>query len=145
MLIACVLVAVSLARRGKLVLHCTLIRGSIVAQIFAIFIVMLPSLLGYVENVPLIPLLYPELLFHHILGLLLIFIFIYVNFDVAHVVSPIVKSKNIMRTALGVWLVAIIVACISILRSTTRDARPELPNRPYHICRCLVSTRGARR
>ena len=108
-LIACVLVAVYLARRGKLVLHCTLIRGSIVAQIFAIFIVMLPSLLGYVENVPLIPLLYPELLFHHILGLLLIFIFIYVNLDVAHVVSPIVKSKNIMRTALGVWLVAIIV------------------------------------
>jgi len=70
-------------------------------------VVMLPSLLGYVENVPPIPFLYLELLVHHILGLVLIAIFIYVNLEVEHVIRPVVKRKNVMRTALVVWLIAI--------------------------------------
>jgi uncharacterized membrane protein len=61
-LIALVLSAVYLARRGKLTRHCTIVRGAVVAQIIAILAVMLPSLLGYVENVPPIPFLYPELI-----------------------------------------------------------------------------------
>jgi uncharacterized membrane protein YozB (DUF420 family) len=68
---------------------------------------MLPSLLGYVENVPPIPVLYPELIIHHFLGVVLIVIFIYVNLEVGRVIRPLVKRKNAMRTALGVWLVAI--------------------------------------
>jgi uncharacterized membrane protein YozB (DUF420 family) len=68
---------------------------------------MLPSLLGYVESVPPIPFLYPELLIHHILGLVLIAIFIYVNLEVARVIRPVVKRKNAMRTALGVWLITL--------------------------------------
>ena len=106
-LIALVLIAVYLARRGRVIRHCTIVRGSVVVQIITIFAVMLPSLLGYVENVPSIPFLYPELLIHHILGLVLIAIFIYVNLDVGRVIRPIFKRKNAMRTALGVWLVAI--------------------------------------
>lgn len=106
-LIALVLIAVYLARRGRLIRHCTIVRGSVVVQIITIFAVMLPSLLGYVENIPPIPILYPELLIHHILGLVLILIFIYVNLDVERVIRPIVKRKNAMRTALGVWLVSI--------------------------------------
>jgi uncharacterized membrane protein YozB (DUF420 family) len=108
-LIALVLIAVYLARRGRVIRHCTIVRGTVIVQIIAVFVVMLPSLLGYVENVPAIPFLYLELLIHHILGLVLIVIFIYVNLDVGRVVRPVVKRKNAMRTALGVWLVAIVI------------------------------------
>jgi uncharacterized membrane protein YozB (DUF420 family) len=68
---------------------------------------MLPSLLGYVENVPPIPFLYPELMIHHILGLVLIVIFAYVNLEVGRVIRPHIKRKTVMRLALGVWLVAL--------------------------------------
>jgi hypothetical protein len=106
-LIALVLAAVYFARRGKVIRHCTIVRGTVVVQIITIFAIMLPSLLGYVENVPPIPFLYPELLIHHILGLVLIAIFIYVNLEVGRVIRPVVKRKNAMRTALGVRLIAI--------------------------------------
>jgi len=99
--------AVYLARRGRVVQHCTVVRGAVIVQIIAILAIMLPSLLGYVESVPPIPFLYPELLIHHILGLVLIAIFIYVNLEVTHVIRPVVKRKNAMRTALGVWLVTL--------------------------------------
>jgi uncharacterized membrane protein YozB (DUF420 family) len=106
-LVALVLGAVYFARRGMVIRHCTIVRGTVVVQIITIFAIMLPSLLGYVESVPPIPFLYPELLIHHILGLVLIAIFIYINLEVGRVIRPIVKRKNAMRTALGVWLVTI--------------------------------------
>lgn len=106
-LIALVLIAVYLARRGRIIRHCAIVRVTVIFQIITIFAVMLPSLLGYVEKVPSIPVLYPELLIHHFLGIVLIVIFIYVNLDVGRVIRPLVKRKNAMRTALGVWLVAI--------------------------------------
>jgi uncharacterized membrane protein YozB (DUF420 family) len=106
-LIALLLGAVYLARRGRVIRHCTIVRGIVVVQIVTIFAVMLPSLLGYVENVPSIPFLYLELLIHHILGLVLIAIFIYVNLEVGSVIRPVVKRKTAMRSALGVWLIAI--------------------------------------
>jgi uncharacterized membrane protein YozB (DUF420 family) len=106
-LIGFVFGAVYLARRGRVVQHCTVVRGAVIVQIIAILAIMLPSLLGYVENVPPIPFLYPELLIHHILGLVLIAIFIYVNLEVARVIRPVVKRKNAMRTALGVWLITL--------------------------------------
>jgi putative membrane protein len=114
-LIALILGAVYLARRGRIKRHCTIVRGAVVVQIIAILIVMLPSLLGYVANVPPIPFLYPELLIHHILGLVLIAIFIYVNLEVGHVIRPIVKRKDAMWTALGVWLVALALGIILYL------------------------------
>ena len=114
-LIVLVLSAVYLARRGRVKRHCTIVRGAVVVQIIAILVVMLPSLLGYVANVPPIPFLYPELLIHHILGLVLIAIFIYVNLEVEHIIRPVVKRKDAMRTALGVWLVAFALGIIIYL------------------------------
>ncbi len=49
----------------------------------------------------------PELLTHHILGLVLIGIFVYINLEVGRVVRPVVKRKSVMRLALGIWLVAL--------------------------------------
>ncbi len=106
-LIALVIGAVYLAHRRRVIQHCAIVRGTVIVQIITIFAVMLPSLLGYVENLPPNSFLYFEFLIHHILGLLLIVIFIYVNLEVRRVIRPVVKRKNAMRTALGVWLVAI--------------------------------------
>jgi uncharacterized membrane protein YozB (DUF420 family) len=106
-LIGFVFGAVYLARRGRVIRHCTIVRGAIIAQIISILAIMLPSLLGYVENVPPIPFLYPELLTHHILGLVLIGVFVYINLEVGRVVRPLVKRKSVMRLALGIWLVAL--------------------------------------
>lgn len=78
-LIAFVFGSVWLARKRRVIRHCTIIRGAVIVQIATILAIMLPSLLGYVENVPLIPFLYPELLIHHALGLVVIIIFFYVN------------------------------------------------------------------
>ena len=41
-----------LARRGRVIRHCTIVRGTVVVQIITIFAIMSASLLGYVENVP---------------------------------------------------------------------------------------------
>ena len=106
-LIALVLGAAYLARRGRVIRHCNIVRGVFVVQIITIFAIMLPSLLGYIASVPPIPLLYPELLIHHILGLVLIAIFIYINLEVGRVIRPVVKRKNAMWAALGVWLIAL--------------------------------------
>jgi hypothetical protein len=44
-LIALVLGAVYLARRGRVTRHCIIVRGAVVVQVITIFAVMLPSLL----------------------------------------------------------------------------------------------------
>jgi len=106
-LIALVLGSVWLARRRRVMRHCTIIRGAVVVQIAAILAIMLPSLLGYVENVPLIPFLYAELLIHHALGLVLVIVFFYVNLEVGHVIHPPLKRKNVMRFALALWLIVL--------------------------------------
>ncbi|MGZ4864163.1 MAG: hypothetical protein ACXV5H_04100 [Halobacteriota archaeon] len=107
LLIGFVFGAVYLARRGRVIRHCTIVRGAVIAQIITILAIMLPSLLGYIENVPAIPFLYTELLTHHILGLVLIGIFVYINLEVGRVVHPLVKRKSVMRLALGIWLVTL--------------------------------------
>jgi uncharacterized membrane protein YozB (DUF420 family) len=106
-LIAFVFGAVYLARKRRVVRHCTIVRAAVGVQIASIFAIMLPSLLGYVENVPPIPFLYPELLIHHALGLVLIIVFVYVNLEVGRVIRPLVERKNVMRLALVVWVVAL--------------------------------------
>jgi len=106
-IIAFIFGAVCLARKGKVIRHCTILRGAVVVQLVAILAIMLPSLLGYVENIPPIPFLYPELLIHHALGLILIVLFIYINLEVGGVIRPLIYRKNIMRLALGIWLIAL--------------------------------------
>ena len=65
LLIITVFGAVYLARRKKLTKHCTVIRVAVPIQIVAILVVMLPSMLGFIENVPSLPFFYPEVLIHH--------------------------------------------------------------------------------
>ena len=52
-LIITVFGAVYLARGKKLTKHCTVIRVAVPIQIVAILVIMLPSMLGFIENVHL--------------------------------------------------------------------------------------------
>ncbi len=106
-LISFVFGAVYLARRGRVVRHCAIQRGTLLAQIIAILGFMLPSLLGFVQNVPSLPLFYPELLVHHSFGLILVGMWVYINLDVSRQIKQLVKRKTAMRVALGAWLVTI--------------------------------------
>ncbi len=106
-LIAFVFVAVYLARKGRVTRHCAIQRATISVQIIAILAVMLPSLLGYIENVPTLPLLFPELLIHHTLGLVVVGAWIYINLEVGGIIRPLVRRKTAMRVTFGVWLIAI--------------------------------------
>ncbi len=106
-LIVFVFGAVYLARRGRVTRHCAIQRGTVLAQIIAILSIMLPSLLGYIQSVPSIPFLYPEMLVHHSLGLILVGAWIYINLEVKRIIRPFVRRKTAMRFALGVWLIAI--------------------------------------
>ncbi len=101
--------AVYLARKGRVVKHCTIQRATVSVQIIAILAVMLPSLLGYVENVPEVPLLFPELLIHHTVGLVLIGVWIYINLEVGGIIRQHIRRKTVMRFAFGVWLIAIVL------------------------------------
>ncbi len=106
-LIVLVLGAVYLARRGRVVRHCTIQRGTVLIQIVAILSIMLPSLLGFIQSVPSLPLFYPELLIHHSFGLILVGMWVYINLDVSRRIKQLIKRKTAMRFALGVWVVTI--------------------------------------
>ncbi len=82
-------------------------RGTLLAQIIAILAFMLPSLLGFIQNVPSLPLFYPEVLVHHSFGLILVGVWAYVNLDVSRRIKQLIRRKTAMRVALGVWLVTI--------------------------------------
>ena len=82
LLIITVFGAVYLARRKKLTKHCTVIRVAVPIQIVAILVVMLPSMLGFIENMLSLPFFYPVVLIHHSLGLVVVGLWVYINLDV---------------------------------------------------------------
>ena len=58
-----------LAKKRDLKRHCAFIRVLVIVQIIAIAVVMLPSMLGYIENPPGFN---TEMLIHHTFGLAVI-------------------------------------------------------------------------
>lgn len=109
LLIIIVLVAVYLARKKKLVTHCTVIRVAVPIQIIAIVVVMLPSMLGFIENVPSLPFFYPEMLIHHSLGLVVVGLWIYINLGIERRVKMPSNRAAVMWLALGVWIASLIL------------------------------------
>jgi uncharacterized membrane protein YozB (DUF420 family) len=101
--------AVYLARKKKLVRHCTVMRVAVPIQIIAIVVVMLPSMLGYVENVPPLPFFYPEMLIHHSLGLVLVGLWIYINLGIERRVKMPRNRAAVMWLALGAWIASLIL------------------------------------
>jgi hypothetical protein len=108
-LIITVFGAVYLARKKKLVRHCTVIRIAVPAQILAILLVMLPSMLGLIGDGPPLPFFYPEMLIHHSLGLAVVGLWVYINLGIERRVKMPRNRVAVMWLALGVWIASIVL------------------------------------
>ena len=110
-LIIAVFGSVYLARRKTITLatHCTIINAAVWVQIAAILLVMLPSLLGTIANVPSQPFFYPEELIHHSFGLILIGLWVYISLGIRNRVKMPHNRAAVMWLALGVWTVSLIL------------------------------------
>ncbi len=97
------------AKRKKISTHCNLVRAGVIIQMAAIASVMLPSLLGYINIQHPDTLFFVELLFHHILGLILIGLWIYINLVYAKMVRWPACLKLIMRSAFVIWATALLI------------------------------------
>lgn len=101
--------AVFLAKKRNPGKHCTVMRVSVLLQIIAIAGVMLPSMLGYIENEQRGMFFNIEMLVHHTLGLIVITIWIYINLVFAGVMRIMGRLAVAMRLALASWIMALII------------------------------------
>jgi amino acid transporter len=109
LLIMTVFGAVYLARNKKLVKHCTIIQIAVPVQIIAILLVMLPSMMGFIENVPPLPFFYPEMLIHHSLGLVVVGLWVYINLGIERRVRMPRNRAAVMWLALGAWIASLLL------------------------------------
>ncbi len=101
--------AVYLAKKRNLGRHCTIMRVAVLLQITAIASIMLPSMLGYIENEQENMFFNIEMLIHHTLGLSVVVIWIYINLVFAGVMRIKGRLTSVMRLALASWVLAIII------------------------------------
>ena len=101
--------AAFLAKKRNLHKHCTIIRIAAGIQIAAIVAVMWGSMLGYLGNDAPDILFNIELLIHHSLGILTIFLWIYINLVFARIIRSRSNLKNAMKLAYIVWTFAFIL------------------------------------
>lgn len=101
--------AVFLAKKRDLHKHCTIIRIAAGIQIATIIAVMWESMLGYLITDAQDILFNMELLIHHSLGLLLIFLWIDINLVYARFIRLRGNLRNIMKLAYIVWMFTFIL------------------------------------
>lgn len=109
LLLMTVLAASYLAKiKRQFVRHCRIIRVAVALQLLAIFLIMLPSLLGYLKS-PGLP-FRTEMLIHFSLGVLLVSLWSYINLAVMGKVRVVGGRLPVfMRTALTVWVLAFLL------------------------------------
>ncbi len=101
--------AVLLAKKRNLGKHCVFMRVAVLLQIITIVGVMLPSMLGYIENEQRDIFFNIEMLVHHTLGLTVIAIWIYINLVFAGVMRIRGRLAAAMRLALASWILTLII------------------------------------
>lgn len=110
LLMVTILVAAYLARvKRQLIRHCTIMRVAIPVQMVAIAVVMLPSMLGYIQNEAPGLLFSLEIPVHHGLGLVVVALWIYVNLAFKGIIKIRWRLVIPMRLAFGSWLVTLIL------------------------------------
>jgi len=107
-LLVALLIAAYLAKKGKFTKHCTIIRIAVIVQLLAIFVVMLPEMLGYVQTLSPTAFISIEMWIHHLLGLAVVAIFIYVNLVMMGKITIKGRLRNTMRLAFGLWFLALV-------------------------------------
>ena len=101
--------AVFLAKKRNMGKHCVVMKVAVPLQIIAIASVMLPSMLGYIENEDPSTFFNIEMMLHHTLGLIVIAIWIYVNLVFAGIMRIRGRLMVAMRLALASWILALII------------------------------------
>lgn len=100
--------AAYLAKKRELTRHCNFMRVLVPVQIIAIAAVMLPSMLGYIENGYPSAFFKAEMFVHHAFGLLVIALWIYINLSFGKPWMPR-NLRAFMRLAFTLWMLALLL------------------------------------
>jgi len=103
-----VLISVFLARKGQLDKHCVVMRVAVGLQLFTIFSLMLPAMLGYLKH-PGQEAFQIEMLVHHGLGALVVLLWIYINLAVSRRVKVAGQLTTYMWSAFTIWSAAFLL------------------------------------
>lgn len=109
LLIVAVFIAVSQVKKRNPGRHCAIMRGAVPVQVIAIITVMLPSMLGYIRNEQPGIFFSTEMLVHHLLGLAVVVLWIYINLLFMGKVKGKFRLATIMRLALALWVSALLL------------------------------------
>jgi len=107
LLIIIVSFAAYLAKKRQLKNHCTIMMVAVPVQIIAIAGIMLPSMLGYVRYGQPGSFFNIEIWIHHILGLAVIALWIYMNLVFRRVIKIRGRLVIPMRLAFVLWLIVL--------------------------------------
>ena len=107
LLIITISVAAYLAKKRQLKNHCAIMMVAVPVQIIVIAGIMLPSMLGYVRYGQPSSLFNIEIWIHHILGLVVIALWIYINLVFRRVIKIRGRLVIPMRLAFVLWLMVL--------------------------------------
>ncbi len=108
-LIIVVFIAAFMARKSDFKKHCTIMRVLLPLQIISIAGVMLPSMLGYLENEQPGIFFNIEMLIHHTLGLAVVALWVYVNLALRGVIKMWGRLVLAMRLAFALWVLTFLI------------------------------------
>ncbi len=95
--------------RHKLKLHCLMMRVAIPAQIASVAAIMLPAMLGYIQRGNRTPLFNTAMIIHHILGLVVIALWVYINLVFQGILKGRDKLAIPMRFAFFLWIIVLLL------------------------------------
>jgi putative membrane protein len=109
-LLLIVIIAGYLSRfKHKVKLHCLILRIAVLLQVAAIIVIMLPAMRGYIQTGERTTLFNTLMWVHHILGLGVILIWVYINLVFQGMVKALVKLPTLMRTAFFLWILVLLM------------------------------------
>ena len=109
-LLIIVIIAGYLARfKHQLKVHCLILRMAVILQIVSIAAIMLPAMSGYIHRGGRSELFNIAMLVHHILGLGVITLWVYINLVVQRIIRPVGKLTTAMRLALFLWIIVLLM------------------------------------
>ena len=95
--------------RHKLKIHCLVMRIAIPVQIASIAAIMLPAMLGYIQRGNRTPIFNIAMLIHHILGLVVVALWVYINLVFQGIFKGREKLVIPMRLAFFLWIIVLLL------------------------------------
>jgi putative membrane protein len=110
LLMVAVFVAAYIAKvKRQLIRHCTIMRVAVIVQIVTIVVFMLPPMLGFIRNDVSGLIFRLEVPVHHVLGLVVVALWIYINIAFKRIIKTRARLVLLMRLAFISWLVTLIL------------------------------------